>query len=544
MQHDLNIIERVQRGNLKGLKFAALVRLSFELLDDREFTGPILTGADINNREQQERYCRARVEALGGTFVGTYDEPNTSAWKKKRVKQPDGRYKYRVIRPVLYGALDDLKAGHAVSGHFTPADGGIDTLTGIDGLIVLDLDRLTRDLRTLEDAIEVAENYSRPFIDVSGTLDLLTEHGRNNARMYVTMAGNQSSATARRGKQSHLTRAGAGIPVGGVRPFGFKKDKRTHKKDEIRILRQTEVWLLDDGLTMRTVEQRWYGAGFRTSKGGRIPQKTIKNYLLNPRMAGIRTYRQPGKPLWERYLLGLDGKPVRGQWKPVFERRRWDKLVYLLTNPNRPGAGEYVGRLRYLYTPTLRCGECGGRLSGQAKENNRYDYACKNPGCGKVAGSGITIDEMLNTQLFEELKKRRVAVKPAKWEKATELKELEEERKKLIAQFNENEDMGPIIWPKIRAKDIRIKELRKERTAHGRKTKNPAQDNIEERWEDLALEQKHKAIAEVYEVVILNRATRKSNRFDPTRLKFVVKKDLSLERIKSLGFSFRGLAVA
>ncbi|MFJ8110670.1 recombinase family protein [Streptomyces sp. NPDC096132] len=64
-----------------------------------------------------------------------------------------------MIRPVFEGALDDLKRGTAPDGQ------------RLDGLIVYDIDRLTRDNRHLEDAIEVVENFHRPIIDITGTLE-------------------------------------------------------------------------------------------------------------------------------------------------------------------------------------------------------------------------------------------------------------------------------------------------------------------------------------------------------------------------------------
>ena len=62
MQSQPNIIERVHRGDLTGLCFAGLVRLSFETRPAGETSGLPLTGGDINNRDEQEALCRAYVE--------------------------------------------------------------------------------------------------------------------------------------------------------------------------------------------------------------------------------------------------------------------------------------------------------------------------------------------------------------------------------------------------------------------------------------------------------------------------------------------------
>ncbi|MFE7235329.1 recombinase family protein [Streptomyces sp. NPDC057596] len=145
----------------------------------------------MKSREEQEKDARRFVESRGGRHVYTYEEPDTSAWKRKKARQPDGTISYRVIRPAFEGALEDVKRG-------TTPDG-----QRLDGLIVYDIDRLTRDNRHLEDAIEVVENFRRPIIDITGTLDLLTDNGRTVARLLVTVANKSSADTARRVRREH-----------------------------------------------------------------------------------------------------------------------------------------------------------------------------------------------------------------------------------------------------------------------------------------------------------------------------------------------------
>jgi site-specific DNA recombinase len=74
-------------------------------------------------------------------------------------------YVYRVIRPVYEGALQDLKRGVAPNGE------------PLDGLIVYDLDRLTRDNRHLEDAIDVVEHCGKLITDINLALDLFSDMG-------------------------------------------------------------------------------------------------------------------------------------------------------------------------------------------------------------------------------------------------------------------------------------------------------------------------------------------------------------------------------
>ncbi|MGW1167769.1 recombinase family protein [Streptomyces sp. NPDC002550] len=219
-----DLVQRAHWGDLDGQNWAVLVRLSLEPDADElpsSATSATLsarsaedgpkwrpaTGRDIKSREEQEKDGRRFVESRGGRHVYTYEEPDTSAWKRKRVRQPDGTVAYRVIRRVFEGALEDLKRG-------TTPDG-----QRLDGLIVYDIDRLTRDNRHLEDAIEVVENFRRPIIDITGTLDLLTDNGRTVARLLVTVANKSSADTARRVRRKHRALQQAGIPTGSTRPL-------------------------------------------------------------------------------------------------------------------------------------------------------------------------------------------------------------------------------------------------------------------------------------------------------------------------------------
>jgi site-specific DNA recombinase len=230
-----DFIDQAHRGDLSGMRFAGLVRMSFEPNEhlDRPAGAP-MTGRDIRGRDEQTKDCREYVERRSGVYVYTYEEPDTSAYKRRRVMLPDGRHVYRVIRPVFEGALDDLKRGETPDGQ------------RLDGLIVYDIDRLTRDNRHLEDAIEVVQHFSRPIIDITGTLDLLTDNGRTVARIVVATANKQSADTARRQRRKH-----------------------------------------------RAIMADWTRRGIPSPQGKRWVPSSLKWMLRNPRLCGVPRTRRP-----------------------------------------------------------------------------------------------------------------------------------------------------------------------------------------------------------------------------------------------------------
>ncbi|WP_105970390.1 recombinase family protein [Streptomyces geranii] len=523
MQSQPNIIQRAHRGDFTGLKFAGLVRLSFEINPDRERPEVPLTGADINNREEQERLCREYVESRGGIYIGTYDEPHTSAWKKKRITQPDGSYAYRVIRPVFEGMLSDLKKSSTNPKFFTPLNGYMPR-TEIQGAIVYDVDRLTRDNRHLEDAIETVEFFNCPIIDITGTLDLLSENGRDMARVMVTMAGKQSAATSRRVKNIHNAMAREGIPVGGTRPFGWKADKRTADPEEKKLVVDAARDLLD-GVNVNTVLKRWEKKGVQTPRGNFWVRSTFIHMITSPRMVGWRVHGPQNLPFHERYARDTEGNPIKAQYEALLDEKTWRAVVELLTGPDRPGAGEYTGKLKYMCSGIIRCGNCGSKLRGNAKAKNSHEYVCD--GCRRVTGSGRAIDKLITALVLARLEQEELSVPPANWPKTEELTALEASKAGLLAQFKENPDMGSYIWPEVRKLEVEITKLTKERAAYLRKVTRSRRPNLVEAWPTLEVEQQRDICAENFEVVILNSATKGGNRFDETRLQVVYRQESS-----------------
>src|SRR5205823_2309183 len=89
---------------------------------------------------RQEEDGRALAARLGWNVVAVIPEDDTSAFKRRKIKLPDGTTALRTLRPGFRRALEGLAAGE------------------FDGLIADDLDRVARDPRDLEDLIDVVES--------------------------------------------------------------------------------------------------------------------------------------------------------------------------------------------------------------------------------------------------------------------------------------------------------------------------------------------------------------------------------------------------
>ncbi|WP_406255762.1 recombinase family protein [Streptomyces chartreusis] len=482
-----DLVQRAHWGDLEGQNWAGLARLSTEeaegeLSSDDTLEGQsrhrFMTGRDIKSTEEQERDGRQFVESRGGRYVYTYMEPDTSAWKRRRVRLPDGSIGYRVVRPVYEGALEDLKQAKAPNGE------------RIDGLIVYDIDRLTRDPRHLEDAIETVEHYHRPIIDITGTLDLLTDNGRAMARVVVAMANKQSADTARRVRRNHKARRDRGIPVGGTRPFGWQEDKRTLNPAEAQHIREA-VRRIILGVEWHAIVADWNRQGVTTSKGNPWTWIGLRDMMRNPRLCGFRSHvviefdPESGREI-RRLTIAHDdqGKPVTGQWTPILEVAEWEAVQEIVGDGPMRGGGRNA-RV-YLATGTLRCGkqECGSLLRAmkatpsRGKPEGYFYYVCPakttGRGCGGVKVPGPETDELIRKLViakYEQEASQRQAVKaPQEWPKEAELALVREDLSDLKRARRERKISAERYYSDLAEYEAEEQRLKRERNAWQRKT--------------------------------------------------------------------------
>jgi site-specific DNA recombinase len=184
--------------------------------------------------------------AVLGWGVGKIIEENaTSAFKRRKVALPDGRKVQRVIRPGFREALDLLQSGRC------------------DGLLALDLDRIARDPRDLEDLIDVVESRTPriPVESVTGSLRLANDADVTMARVMVAMGNKSSRDTARRVSRARQRQAGEGRPRhGGKRPFGYEPDGLVvNPSEEAEIIKAADAILAGVSLRQITADLRRRG---------------------------------------------------------------------------------------------------------------------------------------------------------------------------------------------------------------------------------------------------------------------------------------------
>jgi DNA invertase Pin-like site-specific DNA recombinase len=302
--------------------------------------------------EDQIRRMTDRAGQLGWDVWKVIKNPRLSAYKRRKVTLPDGRREYRVFRPDLREALDDLADGRATA------------------LLCLDLDRAFRDPKDLQDLIDVVEHAPHTIVVESVTGSLHMEKGRDNfdAEIRVLVANKASRDTARRVAAARERQALNGQYGGGRRPFGFcagapEVPAGTDASDVVcpwhggRSCRSGITTIRDEtdviadcshrvvqGVSLRSLAAELRAGQVPTVTGAPWSAETLREILLRPRNAALTVYR------------GEIVEGVSAPWEPIVSREVFEAVRRLLTDPDRrtgPGAAP-----RWHGTGIYRCGIC------------------------------------------------------------------------------------------------------------------------------------------------------------------------------------------
>jgi hypothetical protein len=322
----------------------------------------------------------------------------------------------------------------------------------------------------------------------------------------------------RRTRRSHRRRAELGIPVGGKRPFGWNDDKRTLRPEEAERLAQAARDVIA-GKSLHSILLQWREEGVRTVHGNPWTARSLKLAIWNPRLCGWR--RHNGE-----LVRDADGIPVVGQWEPIITPKEWMAIDALFSariksNVRADGTVTDYRTPSHLLTGILRCGKpkpdgqiCNApmRVSTRPDLSGGFVYQCparSMGGCGGSGRNGVKVDEYVTEAVLAKLEER-AAVKQegdAEWSGAEELERLTKKQRTMLQKWQEDLISDELFFPENHKMEVRIKELRKERTEHALRVQRASKvtANVRERWfsGELDMAQKRALIREALHAVIV-----------------------------------------
>lgn len=340
---------------------------------------------------RQEQDGRALADRLGWTIARVIPEDDTSAFKRRKIKLPDGTAALRTVRPGFRAALEGLASGE------------------FDGLIADDLDRVARDPRDLEDLIDVVESR-RPRIpveSVTGSLRLANDADITMARIMCAVANKSSRDTARRVARKHEELAAEGKPGGGgFRGYGFT-ERYEVIEDEAKILQEIGVRILGEwdgwtdeqktrvdpemGESLNSIAADLNRRKVPTATGVPWSGRSVGSVVSKAAVAGLRSHK---------------GEVVgSAAWKAIIDPEQWERVRERLAI--RAGTTDLT--LQRWLNGVLKCSLCGHMLSGNHGNGGpRYWCDRKGGGCGKIAVKAEFVEGEIEQQVLKLLSKPRV----------------------------------------------------------------------------------------------------------------------------------------
>lgn len=322
--------------------------------------------------KRQTDDCTAEAERRGWTVAGTYIDNDVSATRSKR-------------RPEYERLMADIGAGM------------------LAGLIVWDVDRLTRTPRELEDIIDLADRRGLALASIGGEIDLATPQGRMTARIKGSVARHETEQQSRRLKRKFLERAEAGRPHSFV-AYGYRRvnefdeyGNRINTRDELDPVQVTVIRLAADlllaGQSLRSVAAELNRQGATSARGLPWNSTTLKQIMVRERNSGRRVHQ--GQVVGD------------GQWPAVYDRGVHDRVIALLTDPGRRTSKGATRR--HLLSSLARCGRggCDGTMVvnvGRVQANGSRQppaYVCGR--CTKVRRKQAAVDDLVGRVIIGRL---------------------------------------------------------------------------------------------------------------------------------------------
>jgi len=225
-------------------------------------------------------------------------------------------------------------------------------------LLLWHVDRLCRNVRDLEDIVDLVNGKVAVHTVKGGEIDLETPEGRMTARMLGTLARYESEHRSDRVRRAMDQNAERGGQHGGPRPYGWTSDGAVDPVEAGVVAELTRRVI--SGESCRALAAELRQRGVPSSRGAAWTAETVKCVIVRPRNAGLRVHRGE--------IVGA------GSWPAIVGREEWEAAHALLTDPaRRTSPGNAPARL---LSGLMVCGVCDGPVRSGGVKGGAAVYRC------------------------------------------------------------------------------------------------------------------------------------------------------------------------
>ena len=358
---------------------------------------------DRDSLKTQEDRLKAYCAANGKKEFKIYKDAGLSAKDTKR--------------PALEALMRDIKEGK------------------VGSVFVIKLDRITRSIADLLHLTEFFNRNNVKFVSITESIDTSSAMGRAMQNLLGVFAQLEREVTAERVAIDMRHRASKGKWNGGVVPYGYTTQKLLIKKfrergiesskavkicpedkklyvdpEESKIIKRIYTTFLKTNSVRKTTIQL-NTRGIKTRKGKLWSKTTIHRILGSPIYAGLISYGKRKTDPVSGKLVKQDIETwtiVEGEHDAIVQIDEFEKVQNLLSqNKGKPTKS---GRT-YLLSGILRCGLCGGAMTGHTFKKKGTDKVYSYYKCysrlqkGEMACTGLSLranelEEFITDQLI------------------------------------------------------------------------------------------------------------------------------------------------
>lgn len=437
--------------------------------------------------ERQREACEAKARAMEWQVARVYEDNDRSAFTRKR-------------RPAYEQMLADLERG------------------AIGGVVVWDLDRLTRRPIEVEAFIELADRVGAVLASCAGDFDLSTSQGRMFARMRGAIARQEIEHRSERQRLANEQRAHAlDMPTNGRRPFGYTYEGQGRTKRlvvdpvEAEHVRRAVAHIIDGG-TLRGVVRDFTSRGVVTTAGNEWRPTQLRRMLVNPRYAGIVTYQGA--------RVGVNPDLA------IIDEDTHHAVVSIIHAPERRRPGR---PRQYLLSGVAHCATCGMRIYGLIDSRKGYTlYQCESR--QHVVRQSVPVDDHVVAAILAVLTVR--AEHPwlfAHDDAGADTRALAEQAHSLSARMDALAEAfadGSITAQQLKAGTARLRdsldEIERERAEAVRSDVLPdllPADDVRAVWDGLDIDQRRAIVADLC-TPLLRGVGRGAKGFNPETVTF------------------------
>ena len=436
---------------------------------------------------RQVAACEAWAAARSWEVAGKYVDADLSAFKG-------------VARPQYDAMLEAVSEG--------------------DGDVVLawKLDRLLRRPRDFERLWAMCEDRGANIATVEDGIDTSAAFvGKLLPRLMAIFAEMESESISvrTRSKAAEIAKAGR-HHGGGTRPFGLSADWSEIVQPEADALREAADRVLA-GESLRGVAMDLNQRGITTSTGGLWKPETLRQMLVSPRVAGLRTHHGT--------VVGRDGYPA------ILSEDTYRRLDAALRQGNRSRGPQ---ARKYLLSGFVRCHACSKPMTGHRGSDGRPTYICqpKPRGCGKTKIGAEPMDALIRDAMLYRLDSPQLAdalrARSAHEDSAVLLEELhadEQALEELAVDHYSRRIIGRGEYLAARqAIETRLTATRPRlarRNGMGMVSAAGTGEQLRATWHERGLEWQRSLVAAIIEKIVINPGRRGYNRFDENRVEVV-----------------------